>query len=52
MLNYKGVKKVVVVGDVNVDIIVPFPKFLNEERTNVEFKTPVLMGEEQEPIQQ
>ncbi|HHU91567.1 MAG TPA: sugar kinase [Halanaerobiaceae bacterium] len=25
-------------------MIVPFPKFLNEERTNVEFKTPVLMG--------
>ena len=29
--------KVVVVGDANVDIIVPYPRFLNEERTQVEY---------------
>ena len=36
--------KVLVVGDANVDIIVPYPKFLNEERTRVEYPTPVLQG--------
>lgn len=36
--------KVLVVGDTNVDIIVPYPKFLNEERTRVEYPTPVLQG--------
>jgi fructokinase len=35
---------VVVVGDAGVDIIVHFPKFLNEDRTNVEYKTPFLIG--------
>ncbi|PLS25443.1 carbohydrate kinase family protein [Bifidobacterium imperatoris] len=29
--------KVVVVGDANVDIIVPYPRFLNEQRTRVEY---------------
>lgn len=29
--------KVVVVGDANVDVIVPYPRFLNEERTQVEY---------------
>lgn len=36
--------KVLVVGDANVDIIVPYPKFLNQERTRVEYPTPVLQG--------
>ena len=31
--------KVIVVGDAVVDIIVPYPKFLNEERTRVEYRT-------------
>ena len=29
--------KVVVVGDANVDVIVPYPRFLNEERTPVSY---------------
>lgn len=37
-------KKVVVVGDAGVDIIVHFPRFLNDERTKVEYKTPFLIG--------
>lgn len=37
-------QKVLVVGDANVDIIVPYPKFLNAERTRVEYPTPVLQG--------
>lgn len=39
--------KVVVVGDANVDIIVPYPRFLNEERTQVEY--PQIGIEEEEP---
>lgn len=35
---------VVVVGDANVDIVVPYPKFLNEERTLVDYPTPCLLG--------
>lgn len=35
---------VIVVGDANVDIIVPYPKFLNEERTLVEYPNPELQG--------
>lgn len=35
---------VVVVGDANVDIVVPYPKFLNKERTLVEYPTPCLLG--------
>lgn len=35
---------VIVVGDANVDIIVPYPKFLNPERTHVEYHNPVLQG--------
>lgn len=37
-------KKVIVVGDANVDIIVPYPKFLNEERTRIEYPIPCLQG--------
>ncbi|OZG61943.1 carbohydrate kinase [Bifidobacterium lemurum] len=36
--------QVVVVGDANVDIIVPYPRFLNEERTRVEYPTPEIQG--------
>lgn len=36
--------KVIVVGDANVDIIVPYPKFLNEERTLVDYPEPELVG--------
>lgn len=35
---------VIVVGDANVDIIVPYPRFLNEERTLIDYPTPVLQG--------
>lgn len=35
---------VIVVGDANVDIIVPYPKFLNAERTLVDFQEPELVG--------
>lgn len=35
---------VIVVGDANVDIIVPYPKFLNEERTLVDYPEPELVG--------
>lgn len=35
---------VVVVGDANVDIIVHYPRFLNEERTRVEYPSPYLLG--------
>lgn len=35
---------VIVVGDANVDIIVPYPRFLNEERTLVDYPTPSLQG--------
>lgn len=37
-------RDVVVVGDANVDIVVPYPKFLNEERTLVDYPTPCLLG--------
>jgi len=37
-------KKVFIVGDANVDIIVPYPKFLNPERTNVKYPTPCMQG--------
>ncbi len=36
--------KVLVVGDANVDIIVPYPKFINAERTLVDYPTPELQG--------
>lgn len=42
-MHYRN-KKVLIVGDTGVDIIVHYPKFLNKERTNVEYKTPVLVG--------
>lgn len=42
---------VIVVGDANVDIIVPYPRFLNEERTLVDYPTPSLQEEELLPIQ-
>lgn len=35
---------VIVIGDANVDIIVHYPKFLNEDRTLVEYSTPLLQG--------
>lgn len=35
---------VVVIGDVAVDIIVPYPKFLNDTRTLVEYPIPSLVG--------
>lgn len=35
---------VIVVGDANVDIIVPYPRFLNEERTQVDYPTPEIQG--------
>ncbi len=35
---------VIVVGDANVDIIVPYPKFLDQEKTLVEYPTPVMQG--------
>lgn len=36
--------EVMVVGDVTVDIIVPYPKFLNKERTLVEYPEPSIQG--------
>ena len=39
--------KVLVAGDANVDLIVPFPRFLNDRRTLVEYPNPCLAG----PIQ-
>ncbi len=36
--------EVIVAGDANVDIIVPYPKFLNPERTLVDYPNPVLQG--------
>lgn len=36
--------RVVVVGDANVDILVPYPKFLNAERTLVDYPVPSLQG--------
>ena len=35
---------VIVVGDATVDIIVPYPRFLNEERTLVDYPEPSLQG--------
>lgn len=35
---------VIVIGDANVDIIVPYPRFLNEERTLVDYPNPELQG--------
>lgn len=35
---------VIVVGDANVDIIVPYPRFLNKERTLVDYPEPSLLG--------
>lgn len=37
-------QKVIVIGDANVDIIVPYPKFLNQERTLVDYPNPCLQG--------
>ena len=36
--------KVLVAGDANVDLIVPFPRFLNDQRTLVEYPNPCLVG--------
>lgn len=36
--------KVLVVGDANVDIIVPYPRFLNKTKTLVAYPTPSLQG--------
>ena len=35
---------VIVIGDANVDIIVPYPRFINQERTLVEYPIPILQG--------
>lgn len=37
-------RRVFVLGDANVDIIVPYPKYLNQERTMVEYPSPALQG--------
>ena len=37
-------REVIVIGDVAVDIIVPYPRFLNTERTLVEYPNPRLVG--------
>ena len=37
-------RRVFVLGDANVDIIVPYPKYLNEERSMVEYPSPSLQG--------
>ena len=37
-------RKALIVGDANVDIIVPFPRFLNEERTLVKYPTSCMQG--------
>ena len=37
-------RDIYVVGDANVDIIVPYPRFLNEERTLVDYPNPELVG--------
>lgn len=44
MLKIEPSKKVVIVGDASVDIIVQYPIFLNDKRTNVEYRTPYLIG--------
>lgn len=36
--------QVIVVGDANIDIIVPYPRFLDEERTRVAWPTPEIQG--------
>lgn len=36
--------KALIVGDANVDIIVPYPKFLNKEKTKIEYPNPCLQG--------
>lgn len=36
--------RVLVIGDANVDIIVPYPRFMNDERTLVSYPTPELQG--------
>lgn len=43
---------VIVVGDATVDIIVPYPRFLNEERTLVDYPEPSLQGAGPLPIRQ
>ena len=35
---------VIVIGDANVDIIVPYPRFLNEERTLLDYPKTQLQG--------
>ena len=37
-------REVLVVGDANVDIVVPYPVFLNEERTRVKYPEPEMHG--------
>lgn len=37
-------REVIVVGDANVDIIVPYPRFLDDKRTLAEYPTPELQG--------
>lgn len=44
MLKFDSSKKVVIVGDVGTDIIVHFPKYLDETRKRVEFTVPRMVG--------
>ncbi len=37
-------RRVLIAGDANVDIIVPYPKFLNAEKTRIEYPKPCLQG--------
>lgn len=37
-------RNVIVIGDANVDIIVPYPKFLNKERTQIDYPLPDMQG--------
>ena len=43
-IEHPSMPKVLVAGDANVDLIVPFPRFLNDRRTLVEYPNPCLVG--------
>lgn len=44
MLKFNSGKKVVIVGDAGADIIVHFPKYLDESRKKVDFTVPHMVG--------
>lgn len=44
MLKFDKTKKIAIIGDVGPDIIVRFPKYLDESRKKVEFTTPKMVG--------